>query len=362
MLATLSWLLALELFALASYPLAYRVFSRLPDRGWALSKPLGLLLVGLGTWGIGLSHVIVNSRLSVALALAIVALLSWRAARGRTAEMRAFLQAHLSLVLSTELLFIAAFVGVAALRAAVSDIAHTEQPMDLMFLNAVVTSPYYPPNDPWLAGAAVSYYYMGYLFMGTLALFTGLATPVAYNLGLATAAALGGVAAFGLTFNLIRLARGSENGAVLGGAAAAFLLLVASTRLRCARRNARISAVRPRAARHDSTSTMPSASATDSLELTVTWASPIPHVPRPTSSRPSGLLKAHPRSGRRENARYASGNEARLNSSSARNQYSAVASMASGRASGSAPGRRPGWCRRPGLRTGRRRSGRCRTG
>ena len=228
MLAALSWLLALELFALASYPLAYRVFSRLPDRGWALSKPLGLLLVGLGTWGIGLSHVIVNSRLSVALALGIVLLLSWRAARGRGAEMRAFLRAHLSLVLATELLFIAAFLGVAALRAAVSDIANTEQPMDLMFLNAVVTSPYYPPNDPWLAGEAVSYYYMGYLFMGTLALFTGLATPVAYNLGLATAAALGAVAAFGLTFNLIRLARGSENGAVLGGTAAAFLLLVAS--------------------------------------------------------------------------------------------------------------------------------------
>ncbi len=228
MLATLTWLLALELFSLASFPLAYRVFSRLPERGWALSKPLGLLLVGVGTWGIGLSHLTVNSRLSVALALAVVLLLSWRAARGRTGEMRAFLRAHLNLVLSTELLFIAAFVGVALLRASVSDIAGTEQPMDLMFLNATVTSPYYPPNDAWLAGEAVSYYYLGYLFMGTLALFTGLATPVAYNLGLATAAALGGVAAFGLTFNLIRLARGSLDGAILGGVAAAFLLLVAS--------------------------------------------------------------------------------------------------------------------------------------
>ncbi len=228
MLATLYWLLALELFSLASFPLAYRVFSRLPERGWALSKPLGLLLVGVGTWGIGLSHLITNSRLSVALALAVVLLLSWRAARGRTGEMRAFLRAHLNLVVSTELLFIAAFLGVAVLRAAVSDITGTEQPMDLMFLNSTVTSPYYPPNDAWLAGEAVSYYYMGYLFMGALTLFTGLTTPVAYNLGLATAAGLGGVAAFGLTFNLVRLARGSLDGAILGGIAAAFLLLVAS--------------------------------------------------------------------------------------------------------------------------------------
>ncbi|MCH7482195.1 MAG: hypothetical protein IIC31_05115, partial [Chloroflexi bacterium] len=170
MVDTLTWLLALELFSLASFPLAYRVFSRLPERGWALSKPLGLLLVGLGTWGIGLTHLIVNSRLTVALALAVVLLLSWRAARGRTGEIRAFLKEHASLVLSTELLFVAVFLGVAALRASVSDIAGTEQPMDLMFLNATVTSPYYPPNDPWLAGEAVSYYYMGYLFMGALAL------------------------------------------------------------------------------------------------------------------------------------------------------------------------------------------------
>ena len=148
LVTALYWFLALELFSLAAFPLAYRVFSRLPDRGWALSKPLGLLLVGVGTWGVGLSHLTVNSRLSVTLALAVVALLSWRAARGRGAEMRAFLRAHASVVLSTELLFIAAFLGVAALRASVSDIAGTEQPMDLMFLNATVTSPYYPPNDP----------------------------------------------------------------------------------------------------------------------------------------------------------------------------------------------------------------------
>ena len=64
-LVALWWLLILELFAFAVFPLAYRAFSQMPDRGWAFSKPLGLLLVGFLTWLIGLTHTIPNSRWSV---------------------------------------------------------------------------------------------------------------------------------------------------------------------------------------------------------------------------------------------------------------------------------------------------------
>ena len=45
--------------------------------------------------------------------------------------------------------------------------------MDFMFLNAVIASPVFPPNDPWLAGEAVSYYYFGYWMIGALTLLSG---------------------------------------------------------------------------------------------------------------------------------------------------------------------------------------------
>ena len=228
LLIALYWLVLLELFSFAVYPLAYRAFSRLPDRGWALSKPLGLLLTAYITWLIGLSHIVNNSRWSVMLALLAVGGLSWLAGRRAIPEMRTFLRRNASVILSAELLFVAVFLGMTLLRASVPDINHTEQPMDLMFLNATVTSPAYPPNDPWLAGEPVSYYYLGYLMVGAVTLLSGLATAVAYNLGLATMAAMGAIAAFGVTFNLIRLARGSLDGAAIGGIASAFLLLVAS--------------------------------------------------------------------------------------------------------------------------------------
>ena len=40
---------------------------------------------------------------------------------------------------------------------------HTEEPMDLMFMNSIWTSATFPPQDAWLSGYAISYYYLGYL-------------------------------------------------------------------------------------------------------------------------------------------------------------------------------------------------------
>jgi uncharacterized membrane protein len=225
---SLLWLLILELFGIASFPIAYRAFSKMPDRGWAFSKPLGLLFVGFGTWVIGLTHTVPNSRWTVLLALAIVIFVSWASSRSSRDDLVEFLRRHVSTIFTAELLFIAVFLGMTLFRATVTSIGATEQPMDLMLLNAVTTSPYYPPTDPWLAGEPISYYYLGYLMLGAVTMLSGIATPIAYNLGLATAAAMGGIAAFGVAFNLVRLARGSDDGAVFAGITAAFLLLFAS--------------------------------------------------------------------------------------------------------------------------------------
>ena len=228
MIDALYWFLALELFAFAALPLSHRVFARLPDRGLAFAKPLGLLSVGFVVWLIGLSHTIQNSQESVLLATAVVAGVSLLAIHGRWREIGRFLRANIGMALITELVFIGVFLGIALLRASTHDALHTEQPMDLMLLNSTIASPHYPPNDPWLAGETVSYYYLGYLMMGSVAIITGIAAATAYNLGLATAAAIAAIAAFGLTSNLVVMGRGSRMAGVFAGLASGFLLLAAS--------------------------------------------------------------------------------------------------------------------------------------
>ena len=81
-------------------------------------------------------------------------------------------------------LFTLAFFAFVSYRSYVPDIAGTEQPMDFMYLNATLTSPEYPPHDPWLAGERASYYYFGYLQAGILTASAGVPASTGYNLSL----------------------------------------------------------------------------------------------------------------------------------------------------------------------------------
>ncbi|NTU83471.1 MAG: hypothetical protein HGA45_29560, partial [Chloroflexales bacterium] len=103
-------------------------------------------------------------------------------------------------------------VFLAALLAAVWMRAHdpvpwgTERPMDFAFFNAIQRSGVFPPNDPWLAGYSINYYYFGYLLMAVVAQLTGVAPTVAYNLSLALIFALTAQGVAGMIANLISLA------------------------------------------------------------------------------------------------------------------------------------------------------------
>src|SRR5579872_1945769 len=46
----LTWYIAVEILGLMSLPLAGVVFAGLPDHGWALAKPLAILLLGVACW------------------------------------------------------------------------------------------------------------------------------------------------------------------------------------------------------------------------------------------------------------------------------------------------------------------------
>ena len=102
------------------------------------------------------------------------------------------------------LLFVVFMVAV-WLRMQVGAIGGTEQPMDLMFINATTRASHFPPQDPWLSGHTVAYYYFGYLIVAMVGRMAGTAPEVSYNLGIATIATLALVGASGIAYNLIRM-------------------------------------------------------------------------------------------------------------------------------------------------------------
>jgi YYY domain-containing protein len=74
--------------------------------------------------------------------------------------------------------------------------------MEAMMINAILRSPSFPPNDAWLAGYPLSYYYFGYLILAMLTLLSGVPAAVGFNLGGALIFALTVIGAFSLGYNL----------------------------------------------------------------------------------------------------------------------------------------------------------------
>ncbi|HLF04157.1 MAG TPA: DUF2298 domain-containing protein [Dehalococcoidia bacterium] len=227
MVEAAAWLLALELLGLLAFPLAFVLFRRLPDRGFTLAKPLALLLLAYAYWLLGLSHLAPNSRWTIVGLLVVAALLAGWLVRRRAAEVRAFLGSHWRLLLAAEAIFLAFFALWLAIVAQAPAINHTEKPMDFAFLNAILRSPHFPPEDPWLAGHPISYYYFGHFIMAFLVKLTGVSSSVGYNLAVALVPALTAAAAFGLLYNLVRLSGGSQGRAVGFGLLAPALVVLA---------------------------------------------------------------------------------------------------------------------------------------
>ena len=200
------WLLVVELLSFAAVPLAYRLFKRLPDRGAAFSKVLGILLFGYALWLVGLAGLAPQSQATVwVLFLALATVSGWLAWRKRL-ELWDFLKRERWHLLASEAVFLAVLVGWTLIAAQVPAINHTEKPMDFGFLNALVGASSYPPEDFWLSGHPVNYYHFGHLTMSGLTILSGLPSNITYNLAMALVPALASVTVYGLLYNLIRIA------------------------------------------------------------------------------------------------------------------------------------------------------------
>lgn len=201
----LSWYLTLQLFAAAGWPLAFSWLRRLPSRGYAASKALGLLLSGAVFWWGGIVRLWDNTTGGILLSAGLVAALGLWLLRGRRAEAREWLREHRGMVLVTELLFAGALVLWALVRASQPQLqtAGGEKWMEIAFLNAILRSPTLPPHDPWLSGYAISYYYLGYLLLGMVTRVSGVVSTVAFNLGGAGWFAMAATVAYGVVYDLL---------------------------------------------------------------------------------------------------------------------------------------------------------------
>ena len=223
----LVWLLSVEILGLIAWPIAFTFFHRLPDRGYSLAKPLGLLLLTYGLWIGATAKILPNTRTSIILILVALAALSLFLSIRHRHRLWTYLRDHWQLLLLVEMLFLLVFAAVAYYYSFVPEIGEGEEPMDFAYLNSILRSRYFPPEDPWLSGHPIPYYYFGHLVVATLTKLTGIASHVTFNLGSALVAAMVGTAAFGIAYNLVALST-SKAKAIAYGFIGLILLVVLS--------------------------------------------------------------------------------------------------------------------------------------
>jgi YYY domain-containing protein len=190
-----------------------------------------LLLVSYVLWMGGSLGLLRNSTGGALFSIVVVAIVSFIVYRRGLATDRQgapdkeqglleWLRAHGRLVLAVELLFAGALALWALVRAYSPELttAGGEKFMELMYLNSIGRSEYFPPHDAWLSGYAISYYYFGYVMIATLTRLSGFPAHLTFNVGVALLFALTCTGAFGLVYSLVKGAdrEGSSVGRPIG--------------------------------------------------------------------------------------------------------------------------------------------------
>ncbi len=205
------------LFSWLNWPLCRRLFSALPDQGYALSRLTALATVGLLSWLLYAFDLITNSAGGIALTLLILLLLNLHLTRRDRSRYLDFSALRWSYILLIETLFFVVFASWLFIRWCDPNVAHTEQPMDFMMLQALWNNTTYPPQDLWLSGYPIGYYYFGYWLQHVFARLLSIPPALSYPITQAFWMAATISAAFGLGCNLAA-AHGKKNVMLLGGA------------------------------------------------------------------------------------------------------------------------------------------------
>lgn len=200
------WYLAVLLLGWVVYPTVRLALGGLPDRGYPVSKLVGMLLFALLSWLAGSAGIAVTRSLlgEVLLLLVVInAVLAIWQRKSLWQEIRS----KGKYFLTVEFIALAFFALFLFIRLGNPDLWHPskggEKPMDFSYFNAILKSSTFPPYDPWYAGGYINYYYYGYVFVGMLVKWLGIIPSVAYNLVLPSLYSFAALGAFCLGWNLL---------------------------------------------------------------------------------------------------------------------------------------------------------------
>lgn len=237
--ALLVWVILLIGLQAVAWPLVKRIFTRLPDKGWAFSRLVTILIAGYAVWLFSSLELISFRAIWAGAAVLLVALMSGVAARKIRLEDDGDSFWKNPVIVGAEVVFWTVFSIFLLYRAINPDSYHPiwggEKPMEFAHLNGILRSAHFPPVDPWYSGGYINYYYYGTYLVAFLFKLTGIPTEIAFNLAQPTFPALLAAAAFSITAALGKRLTNSAPGAIFTGLLGAFFIQFAANFVDAAR-------------------------------------------------------------------------------------------------------------------------------
>lgn len=201
--SVLVWWFALFGIGIIFLPLTNKLFSKLFDQGYLFSKVLGILFSTYLVWllaSLKISPFVIRTIVIVL----VVCLLGNLFLLIKNKEL--FKNKRKIIIwVGEELIFFLALVFWSYIRALQPDIQGLEKFMDFGFVNSILRSKYFPPEDMWFAGKSINYYYFGHFITAFLTKLTGINSAITYNIMIATLYAFTFSLTFSLTGNLVYL-------------------------------------------------------------------------------------------------------------------------------------------------------------
>ncbi len=211
----MQWWLVLLVLGIVMYPVSGLIFGRFHDGGFVFSKAIGVAVAGVLMWYLSSLKLMKFNRGNAIICVGIVLLLNVVLVvlvlrrQQKNTEGVPYLRYQLTkeqvgAAFKGEVLFLLFFVFWCYLRGFKPEAYGTEKFMDYGFMAIIDRSEYMPPEDLWLSGESINYYYVGQYLATYLSKVSGVGVAYGYNLMLMTLAAFGFTMPFSLVNNLVR--------------------------------------------------------------------------------------------------------------------------------------------------------------
>ncbi len=224
LLTVLGWWAMLSGLGVVFLPIVRRLLPGCIDMAFPLAKVLCLATVSFVLWLAASLHMLPFSRGNIILFLVLTAAVSAKLLWSDRREYRLRDRRWIYLILG-EMVFGAGLIAWAFVRYTRPDIGDLEKFMDYGFMNVILRTDYFPPNDIWFSGHTINYYYFGQYFCAMLIKLSGVPSEVCYNLLVATILAYMAQMGFSIAANAVYFIRGKAGtAAVVAGVVSAVML------------------------------------------------------------------------------------------------------------------------------------------